>query len=413
MENKSTNKQRIESYLNLIEMLLQCADGQEPEILEANKPLVDTGLIDIMERVAAEFNRQRDRRGRWLQDVAQKLAVYLNEQNNSSPSQDYLNLILAIFQNINEDAEKEQIYRLFRQNLDKLNIKFVEALQIWAEHILANLRTEEQKFVMGQNLGTFGMLIEHFPLGNQADNIKIAIASYQIALAVFTKSDFPEEWAAVQNNLGTAYSRTTEGKPVDNIEKAIQFFNNVLTVRTQYSSPREWGGTHNNLGAAYVFLSRIKSNSAEYIEKAIWHFEQTLKVRNQRKFPLDWAMSQRNLGSAYCERIRGNRAENIEKAIQCCNNALSVYSQRELSFDWAETQSNLGLAYNLRIKGSRAENIEKAIQHHHNALSFFNQENFPRKWAMIQNFLGVVYLNRIKGDRIDDLEKAIHPTKML
>lgn len=47
------NEQRIEAYLALIERLLTCEGGEEPQILNANLELIDKGLLQTMELVAA------------------------------------------------------------------------------------------------------------------------------------------------------------------------------------------------------------------------------------------------------------------------------------------------------------------------------------------------------------------------
>ncbi|MEH1998337.1 MAG: hypothetical protein V7L00_06225 [Nostoc sp.] len=42
-------------------------------------------------------------------------------------------------------------------------------------------------------------------MGNKARNMEIAITGYEVALTVYTRSAFGQEWAMTQNNLGTAY----------------------------------------------------------------------------------------------------------------------------------------------------------------------------------------------------------------
>ncbi|CCH96862.1 hypothetical protein MICAB_2660004 [Microcystis aeruginosa PCC 9717] len=49
---KTMNEQRAQAYVNLIEQLLACADGEEPNILQANQELIDPEFLQMMENYA-------------------------------------------------------------------------------------------------------------------------------------------------------------------------------------------------------------------------------------------------------------------------------------------------------------------------------------------------------------------------
>jgi hypothetical protein len=55
------NKQLTQAYLSLIEALLNCPSSQESEILNANRELVDAGLVEAMEPVAGALAEKGDR----------------------------------------------------------------------------------------------------------------------------------------------------------------------------------------------------------------------------------------------------------------------------------------------------------------------------------------------------------------
>jgi hypothetical protein len=46
------NEQRAQAYVNLIEQLLACADGEELNILQANQELIDPEFLQVMENYA-------------------------------------------------------------------------------------------------------------------------------------------------------------------------------------------------------------------------------------------------------------------------------------------------------------------------------------------------------------------------
>jgi hypothetical protein len=49
------DENRIQNYLNLIQELLNCPGGEEPEILQANSELVDLGFLQVCEGEAGQL----------------------------------------------------------------------------------------------------------------------------------------------------------------------------------------------------------------------------------------------------------------------------------------------------------------------------------------------------------------------
>ncbi|GCL43597.1 MAG: hypothetical protein LW814_04680 [Anabaena sp. CoA2_C59] len=70
--------ERQTQYFNLIDELLQCPNGQEPEVLEAKPELIDSGLVQSMLQVATMFAHQGNQDGaQFLFFVAKQLAKEL------------------------------------------------------------------------------------------------------------------------------------------------------------------------------------------------------------------------------------------------------------------------------------------------------------------------------------------------
>jgi hypothetical protein len=64
-------EQQREAYINLINGLLSCPSGEEPQILKANPDLVDAGLVQTMVQVAEVLEEKGDRNAPdFLIDVA-------------------------------------------------------------------------------------------------------------------------------------------------------------------------------------------------------------------------------------------------------------------------------------------------------------------------------------------------------
>ncbi|MEZ2304120.1 MAG: tetratricopeptide repeat protein [Microcoleus sp.] len=242
-------------------------------------------------------------------------------------------------------------------------------------------------------------------VGSRAENLEMAIAFYKAALTVLTLEDFPEKWAATQNNLANAYRNRINGSRADNLEMAIAFYEAALTVYTLEDFPEQWAMTQNNLANAYLY--RIKGSRAQNLEQAIAFYEAALTVRTLEDFPEDWAATQNNLAIAYSNRINGSQADNLERAIEFFQAALTVYTLEDFREKWAMIQDNLANAYLYRINGSRADNLERAIAFYEAALTVRTLEDFPEQWAGTQNNLANAYSDRINGSRADNLERAI------
>ncbi|WP_254566142.1 tetratricopeptide repeat-containing protein, partial [Oscillatoria sp. HE19RPO] len=399
------NEERIKAYLNLIQQLLDCPSGEEPEILNQSIELVDEEFVQLCELLAQQLQEAgEENNASFLRNLPQQVAAFLNRQTpgcggesretqgNVTEEEDYLRFLMEVLQTTSESRGNPSIvYPLLQQNLDKLDGNFAQIMQAWATQTLSEVE-EDGAVAIAAVIGEFANLIQQFPLGSRADNLEIGIVGYEISLTVFTQEKLPEMWAAIQNNLGEAYSNRIRGERAENLERAIACYQAALPVDTPEAFPQEWAGTQNNLGNAYLY--RIRGERGENLERAIACYEAALQVRTPEAFPQDWAMTQNNLGEVYRNRIREERGENLETAIACYEEALQVYTREAFPQQWATTQNNLGAAYSNRIRGERAENLETAIACYLAALQVYTPEAFPEDNAGTQNNLGEAYRNR-------------------
>jgi tetratricopeptide (TPR) repeat protein len=239
---------------------------------------------------------------------------------------------------IEAKGNKTKIHQFFKSNSAKLDKSLLDALPL----VFASLTADQLmngRGAIAPFFGTFGNSVRQFPLGNRMLNLELSIAAHHLALNVYTRKAFPEEWAATQNNLGNAYGDRLRGERAENLEKAIAAYELALQVYTREAFPEDWATTQNNLGVAYG--NRLRGERAENLEKAIAAYELALQVYTREAFPEDWATTQNNLGVAYGNRLRGERAENLEKAIAAYELALQVRTRETFPEDWAATQCNL------------------------------------------------------------------------
>ena len=241
--------------------------------------------------------------------------------------------------------------------------------------------------------------------GSRADNIEQAIYHSQEALQVWTQELFPADWAMIQKTLALAYLNRAHGERADNIEKAISYDQQALEVYTQADWPLEWGAVQFRL--AFAYRERVRGEQKDNIEKAIFYSQQALKVCTRAKLPLEWAKIQSHLATLHLRRLDGERTDNLQQVIVHGEQALKVLTKAVLPVDWASAHAALASAYANRIPGGQVEDFEKAINHSQQALQVFTKTEWPVEWAAIQNRLGLAYQNRIDGDRADNIEKAI------
>lgn len=411
--------QPTDPCFELVQTLLSCPSEQELTILKANRNLINLNLIEAIERVAGRAAAQGNQTAfGFLQNLAMRLLIFLASQDSLeilpesvrifsievAESTEFITTTLQMASG--SDDERNALYSFLQANLVRLNSKFSSILSTWITvTLLLETLNAEVAIELARRIAVFSYLIQRFPFGSKSRNIEIAIAGYQRALQVYTREEFPEEWAEVKNNLGIAYREYPGGNRADNLEAAIEAYQLALQVRTFERYPAKWAATQNNLGNAY--RDRIRGVRAENLELAINSYQLALQVWSPSYLPDRWAAAQNNLATAYRQRILGDRAANLESAIAAYNLALQIYTCASFPEDWAMTQSNLGNSYCDRICGNRADNLEAAIAAYQLALQIYNRQEFPEQWARTQVNLGTAYHERIQGDEAKNLEAAI------
>ncbi len=401
---------RDRAYLQLINALLTCPNGEENQILNANSELVDAELVQMMVAVAAQLSENnQENAATFLLQTATQIANFLGmnddgdrDKSEGGNSQEYENFILELLQvEATSKGDIKVIYPMLAGQQHLLNARFAETLQQVAQ-MLGGKNAEAISSIVTL-IESLSFHIKNFSRGNRANNLEIAITGYQIVLN--NREPGSEDWAGTQHNLANAYCNRINGSRADNLELAIGFYDAALTVYTLEDFREDWAMTLNNLATAYT--DRINGSLADNLELAISFCDTALTVYTLEDFPEKWAMTQNNLAVAYSNRINGSRADNLEQAIGFYEAALTVYTLEDFPEKWATTQNNLATAYKNRINGSEADNLERAIGFYEATLTVYTLEDFPEKWAATQNNLGEAYRKRINGSRAENLELVI------
>ncbi len=446
------DEQRRETDVNMLRALLENpVDLGIDLILRTDSRSIDSLLVQTLYMEVPALTRESLlRAGKFFLLAIAPLESAKGNSKFPTTGLAYLTFLAEVLQVVARNADSQHLYSLLRSNLDKLDQNFAELLRRWANLLFATAKASDTRRVAAL-IGNLSNKIGRFPLGSKANNLEIEIAGYETVAKVFTRKDFPQEWALMQNNLGNAYSERPKGDKAQNIEIAIACFENALEVRTPEQYPQQWATLQNNRGNAYserlrgdpadnleiavacyqnalqvrsreasggewasaqnnlgrALSRRLRGDKAQNLQQAVACYQNALQVYNRKAFPRRWATTQNNLANAYCELLRGNRAENLEYAVTCYQRALQVRTRDALPLQWATTQRNLGRVFIDRIKGDAVENVEMAIACYQNALQVYTRSKFPEAWASIHSYLGRIYSLRVKGEKAENIEMAI------
>ncbi len=239
------NEQRAQAYVNLIAQLLTCADGEEPNILQANQELIDPQFLQVMENYATGLEEQGNNNpAAWLRDMVQQLGQFLNLQ--AGTIEEYQKFLSEVLQaEFESNSDPTVVYPILQRRQHLLDDTFAQLLQQWARYRFSQGKPEEVAGI-AKVIGDLCNKLQEFPLGSRANNLEIAITGYQTLLEVYTRDAFPYEWAATQNNLGNAYSDRIRGERAENLELAIVAYNQSLEVYTRDAFPQTWAMIQNN-----------------------------------------------------------------------------------------------------------------------------------------------------------------------
>ncbi|MBD0394717.1 MAG: tetratricopeptide repeat protein, partial [Microcoleus sp. C1-bin4] len=262
------DEKRRKTDVNMLQTLLENpVDSGIDLILRTNPKSIDFGFMQTLYLEEPALTRESLlKAAKFFQKAIAPLASAKSTSNLPGTGTAYLTFLAEVLQAVARSADSQHLYPLLRNNLDKLDHNFAQLLRGWATLVFSAAKESETRRIAAL-IGNLSNKIGRFPLGSKANNLEIEIAGYETVAKVFTRKDFPQEWAMLQNNLGNAYSDRPKGDKAQNMEQAIACFENALQVRTPQQYPEQWATLQNNLGNAYS--ERLKGDPAENLEQAI------------------------------------------------------------------------------------------------------------------------------------------------
>ncbi|MEY2977652.1 MAG: hypothetical protein RLZZ435_1791, partial [Cyanobacteriota bacterium] len=169
------------------------------------------------------------------------------------------------------EKEGDEATLFLEANLEKLDESLLETLPLVFEDLTREKDRDERRDIAGI-FCNFGNLLQQFPRGIRWLNLELSIRAYELALQVCTYQFFPQDWAALQMNLGIAYSDRIRGERAENLELAIVAYENALQIFTRDTFPEHWARSQLNLADAY--RQRVQGDPEVNIEQAIKLYHQ-------------------------------------------------------------------------------------------------------------------------------------------
>ena len=150
----------------------------------------------------------------------------MDRQKRQEYSDFFWELIRGIYESEN-DIKKINI--ILRKNSNKINNNLIDTLKEDVSYILISEEIKDKtKTIFFSLLFVLASHFQYTYTNEYEYNLEIAIQIWLICINFWTKTDFPEQWSAIQSALATAYAQRIFGDRVDNTKKAIFHLQNCL-----------------------------------------------------------------------------------------------------------------------------------------------------------------------------------------
>lgn len=275
--NQDEDSESPSDYLRLVETLLHCESGLEPEILREHKDLIDTRLVVTLRQVAGILAEIGEGNASvYLHSIADPLAEALENASSDAIAPVYLDLLGELLRvTANTQGDKKAIYDILKQNLAYLDMGFVQALDDWATATIFSSKPHIA-YLIAEDIVNFSLLVLDFPEGDRECNVEIAIAGFESALRAFRRDRNPEKWAEVQVHIGDAYQQRLLGERGINLEVAIECYRASLEIYEADTYPQECAQIHSLL--SNVYEHRIHGDKTDNLQIALAYLRSAWEI---------------------------------------------------------------------------------------------------------------------------------------
>jgi tetratricopeptide (TPR) repeat protein len=243
----------------------------------------------------------------------------------------------------------------------------------------------------------------------QADSLNIrAYAVHKMSLDVFTKEDYPQEWAKAQFDIGrsliSVYSRRAAQREKEIVQEIMSSLRSAMEVYDAKKDPDEWVYLQSSMASFLkMYASRSdKASAASLLQEALEIYQSTDSIISKNKMPFIWASRQAGYGSLYLELGRNVNDKELsqlywKKSFQYYDDAESTMTYEARPQMWRHIQTNKGACL-LRL--ARVQNkkeafptLDRGIKVVEKVLAKYTN---TQQWSLNQANLGI--MNTMKGE---------------
>jgi CHAT domain-containing protein len=339
------NEEQYQPYLNLIDALMKCSDGEEAAILNANQDLIDAELVQIMLQIAANLKVQGniDASNR-LRNIAVQLLVaignyFLQNQNLSQAREFYeqsLTIVKLIDTNIGRFLQVDILNNLGNSYHHDWNLG--KAIDVCKESLDI---AKEIGYRHGEAIALTCIGKVHYLAPREWRNFPEAIRCYEQAKTIF------QETGNLQGELNALYHLQDSYNYTSNYAQAIECNQRRLSIARDLNDRLLEAGALFDLGRSYDALGHLQKEKAKnYYEQSL-EIAKTIDSEYARRLQI---RSLQGLGSYY--RVKGYLADaekNYQKSLEIAENIGEEQGQANALQDLAEIyydQGNLEQAWN-------------------------------------------------------------------
>jgi tetratricopeptide (TPR) repeat protein len=256
-----------------------------------------------------------------------------------------------------------------------------------------------------------GLAYAEMPTGNPAENLRRALAFYDVAAAIFDPRFEPVHHARVLNAAGAAH------RGLNNRPKAAELFEKAVSLFGEGGTENERAAAYNNLGLCRAEMGQAQAGveafdaaialfdaytdegkrgimstlhnrgqahtslgTEEGLEAALADFEEARGMIDPDDNPLHYGMVEHSVGvtcSALAKVSEDGRSAFLQEAIRAFNNSLLVFTRTAFPYYYALVKHNLGLAHEAQ-RGTA--NLRRALVSFEDALAVFDTRLHADAW---------------------------------
>ena len=239
-----------------------------------------------------------------------------------------------------------------------------------------------------------------------------AAAGERAALDVFTRTEYPSEWAAAESGLGQTLSYQAGAEPGGRshelLLQAVAAERAALEALSRQEDSRQWADTQSSLANILQNLAKhtTGSEAATLFTQSVAAFLAEFEVITRAGFPQRWARTKVSLGDSLAllgTRVAGTRStELLAQAADAYRESLQVFTMEQYPQPWAGAQSSLaGALASLGVRTSGGQSIElftQAARTYRLALQIIPKTDAFQIWPHDQAALGVVLATQSQID---------------